>query len=123
MQTVHILKILHNFEYNSTCDLQISEMDDLALARQLQAQFDAEAAAGDNDDIAVIHVPPPSHSSTSSHKSISNEEKEEMSLIDPRWETIDPIPDVRALFVEFNDKYFWGRLASVEVRWSPRMTL
>ena len=45
------------------------------------------------------------------------------SLVDPIWELIDPNPDARDLFLQFNDRYFWGKLSAVEVRWSPRMTL
>uniref|UniRef100_A0A8C4NB54 DNA-dependent metalloprotease SPRTN n=1 Tax=Eptatretus burgeri TaxID=7764 RepID=A0A8C4NB54_EPTBU len=45
------------------------------------------------------------------------------SLIDASWEMADPNPDVRALFMQFNDLYFWGKLAGVEVKWSTRMTL
>ena len=44
------------------------------------------------------------------------------SIVDQSWETIDPTPDVRAMFLSFNDKYFWGKLAGCEVKWSPRMT-
>ncbi|KFQ29432.1 SprT-like domain-containing protein Spartan, partial [Mesitornis unicolor] len=39
------------------------------------------------------------------------------------WELLDPSPDVHGLFVQFNQALFWGRLAAVEVSWSPRMTL
>ncbi|CAH8564185.1 unnamed protein product [Dicrocoelium dendriticum] len=46
-----------------------------------------------------------------------------MSLVDPAWELIDPSPDIRALFSNFNAEYFDGSLGAVEVRWSPRMTL
>ncbi|KAG8450296.1 hypothetical protein GDO86_002809 [Hymenochirus boettgeri] len=46
-----------------------------------------------------------------------------MSIIDPSWELLDPNPDIRALFLQFNDLFFWGKLSGVEVRWSPRMTL
>ncbi|KNC96182.1 uncharacterized protein SPPG_08337 [Spizellomyces punctatus DAOM BR117] len=35
----------------------------------------------------------------------------------------DPNPDLHALFLAFDQQYFDGRLASVEVRWSDRMTL
>jgi len=45
------------------------------------------------------------------------------SLVDPFWEMTDPNPEIRALFLQFNDRFFWGRLSCVEVRWSPRMTL
>lgn len=46
-----------------------------------------------------------------------------LSIVDETWETLDPNPDVRAMFLEFNDMFFWGKLSGVEVRWSPRMTL
>jgi len=36
---------------------------------------------------------------------------------------IDPNPDIRALFFEFNQHYFQGKLSGVEVKWSPKMTL
>lgn len=46
-----------------------------------------------------------------------------LSIVDESWETLDPNPDVRAMFLEFNDMFFWGKLSGVEVKWSPRMTL
>jgi len=46
-----------------------------------------------------------------------------MSVVDPKWEVLDPNPQLHALFLAFNDQYFYGRLAGVEVKWSPRMTL
>ena len=46
-----------------------------------------------------------------------------LSIVDPCWELIDPIPDIRELFVQFNGAYFEGKLAGVEVKWSSRMTL
>uniref|UniRef100_A0A915AUI1 SprT-like domain-containing protein n=1 Tax=Parascaris univalens TaxID=6257 RepID=A0A915AUI1_PARUN len=45
------------------------------------------------------------------------------SLVDPQWELLDPTPDVRALFVQFDDIFFEGKLAGCEVKWSTRMTL
>uniref|UniRef100_H2YD65 DNA-dependent metalloprotease SPRTN n=1 Tax=Ciona savignyi TaxID=51511 RepID=H2YD65_CIOSA len=42
---------------------------------------------------------------------------------DPRWELIDPNPNIHALFQQFNKLYFWRALDMVEVRWSARMTL
>ncbi|VDM48149.1 unnamed protein product [Toxocara canis] len=45
------------------------------------------------------------------------------SLVDPQWELIDPTPDIRALFLQFNDVFFEGKLVGCEVTWSPRMTL
>lgn len=46
-----------------------------------------------------------------------------LSIVDETWEMMDPNPDVRAMFLEFNDMFFWGKLCGVEVKWSPRMTL
>ncbi|XP_068564591.1 DNA-dependent metalloprotease SPRTN [Cebidichthys violaceus] len=46
-----------------------------------------------------------------------------LSIVDASWETLDPSPDVRAMFLEFNNTFFWGKLCGVEVKWSPRMTL
>ncbi|XP_068433870.1 DNA-dependent metalloprotease SPRTN [Clinocottus analis] len=46
-----------------------------------------------------------------------------LSIVDASWETLDPSPDVRAMFLEFNDTFFYGKLNGVEVKWSPRMTL
>ena len=57
------------------------------------------------------------------HHDSTKEPTNSMSLVDPYWETTDPNPDIRALFLQFNDRFFWGRLAGIEVRWSPRMTL
>uniref|UniRef100_T1JGT5 Protein with SprT-like domain at the N terminus n=1 Tax=Strigamia maritima TaxID=126957 RepID=T1JGT5_STRMM len=53
----------------------------------------------------------------------SRPKNETKSVADGSWETIDPVPDVHALFLQFNDEYFWGKLDGIEVKWSPRMTL
>ncbi|VDO12408.1 unnamed protein product [Rodentolepis nana] len=47
----------------------------------------------------------------------------EISLVDPMWEAIDPTPDIRQLFIDFDTQFFGGKLKSVEIRWSKRMTL
>ncbi|XP_051909241.1 DNA-dependent metalloprotease SPRTN isoform X1 [Hippocampus zosterae] len=72
------------------------------LALQLQEQFDNDA----NDRPLVPWKP-----------------ERPLSVVDASWETLDPTPDVRAMFLEFNDRFFWGKLSGVEVKWSPRMTL
>ena len=46
-----------------------------------------------------------------------------LSIVDETWELIDPVPNIHELFIQFNQAYFEGKLAGVEVRWSPRMTL
>ena len=33
-----------------------------------------------------------------------------LSVVSNEWETIDPTPDLHALFIEFNQTFFWGRL-------------
>lgn len=38
-------------------------------------------------------------------------------------ELIDPHPDIRALFVQFDKEYFGSVLGGVEVSWSSRLTL
>ncbi|XP_072503581.1 DNA-dependent metalloprotease SPRTN [Notamacropus eugenii] len=73
--------------------------EDFVLALKLQEEWNTEVPA---------FVSPP---------------KEPKSLVDEAWELVDPNPDPRALFVQFNELYFWGRLEAVEVKWSFRMTL
>ncbi|MBN3314456.1 SPRTN protein, partial [Atractosteus spatula] len=79
--------------------------EDFLLALQLQDQFDQEAGE-------LVTYP------WSSFRP-----ERPLSIVDESWEMLDPSPDVRAMFLQFNDMFFWGRLAGVEVKWSPRMTL
>lgn len=44
-------------------------------------------------------------------------------LGDPQYDLIDPCPDIHALFIEYNKKYFWNTLGSCIVEWSKRMTI
>uniref|UniRef100_A0A8C5C909 DNA-dependent metalloprotease SPRTN n=1 Tax=Gadus morhua TaxID=8049 RepID=A0A8C5C909_GADMO len=53
----------------------------------------------------------------------TNRVERPMSIVDESWEILDPSPDVRAMFLEFNAMFFEGKLSGVEVKWSPRMTL
>ncbi|PAV61185.1 hypothetical protein WR25_06825 [Diploscapter pachys] len=47
----------------------------------------------------------------------------EEDLTHPRWELIDPTPDVHALFKEFDRRFFNERLINqCYLTWSPRMT-
>ena len=87
---------------------------DYALALQLQEEYNREQEAVVPDE--------PSVPSTSS-QSPPGAGNSAVSLADDSWELLDPNPDIRALFLQYNDRFFWGRLAGVEVRWSPRMTL
>lgn len=89
--------------------IEISENDDLAYALSLQEELDQEQnEEKPNHNFAV---------------SSSSKLSAPVSVVDDSWELIDPIPDVRQLFLQFNDVYFKGLLGSVEVKWSPRMTL
>lgn len=33
-----------------------------------------------------------------------------ISVVSNDWETIDPTPDLHALFIQFNETFFWGQL-------------
>ncbi|XP_043075291.1 DNA-dependent metalloprotease SPRTN [Puntigrus tetrazona] len=104
------------------------ENDDFLLALRLQEQFDQETATAgwtdedcpsskkrriDSSESGLMDVIPYSQPSP----------ERPLSIVDESWETLDPSPDVRAMFLQFNDKFFWGKLSGVEVKWSPRMTL
>ena len=88
--------------------------DDLALARRLQSQFDEEFAHEE-----VVDLIPEAFRTPSKNKQTSKT----MSLVAPEWEDVDPTPDLHAMFLQFNAKFFWGRLVGCEVKWSPRMTV
>uniref|UniRef100_A0A8D0EAH8 DNA-dependent metalloprotease SPRTN n=1 Tax=Salvator merianae TaxID=96440 RepID=A0A8D0EAH8_SALMN len=83
--------------------------EDFLLALRLQAEWEAE----DNEVREVSAVP----------GSRAGDLPRALSVVDEAWELLDPSPDVRGLFMQFNESLFWGRLAAVEVKWSPRMTL
>ena len=99
-----------------------SVVDDYALALQLQEQFDREdeiihvGTEGGTSYFSVDNV-----ISGSNNQSVAG--KSGSSLCDETWELIDPSPDAWALFIEFNQKFFWGKLTGVELKWSNRMTL
>jgi len=44
--------------------------------------------------------------------------KSSLSVVSPDWETLDPTPDIQELFIEFNDRFFNGKLAFCFVTWS-----
>ena len=95
--------------------------DDLMVALVLQEQ---EALLCEDEDLAkCLYSEEKSAILSKRHEESSQSTDKNMSIVDKRWDLIDPTPDIRALFVEFNRKYFWSTLDTVEVRWSPRMTL
>ncbi|MCJ8749935.1 hypothetical protein PDJAM_G00193280 [Pangasius djambal] len=103
--------------------------EDFLLALQLQEQFDNEVSASvwsdDNSDSYPLSKKRKVESSEWSVGSYSRPVQPErpLSIVDESWEMLDPNPDVRAMFLQFNDMFFWGKLSGVEVKWSPRMTL
>ncbi|KAI8138066.1 SprT-like family-domain-containing protein [Fennellomyces sp. T-0311] len=93
---------------------------DLALARELQEQ---EMAAFDTQkidaDLALARALQDQATGSSSSKPIVIDS----TTPDPDNELYDPTPDLHQLFLAFDRQYFKGQLASVEVKWSTRMTL
>lgn len=45
------------------------------------------------------------------------------SVVDSSLELTNANPNIYKLFKEFNNKYFYSALGSVEVKWSKKMTL
>ena len=98
------LKLQNDFD--SEFASNIRHFEDISLATQLQQQENRNVI---NNEKTYQKIPP-------------NEKAEKCNLANESWEMIDPTPDAWALFVEFDKKYFWGKLAGVEVSWSSRMT-
>ncbi|XP_053499479.1 DNA-dependent metalloprotease SPRTN [Ictalurus furcatus] len=102
---------------------------DFLLALQLQEQFDNEVPASVwSDDTSDGYPLSKKRKVESSEWSVVSynrpvQPERPLSIVDESWEMLDPNPDVRAMFLQFNDLFFWGKLSGVEVRWSPRMTL
>ncbi|KAJ8270701.1 hypothetical protein GJAV_G00118250 [Gymnothorax javanicus] len=103
--------------------------EDFLLAVQLQEQFDFEASTFTTNAVDYNVDPVSKKRKVDSSGSVvssyptSFEPERPMSIVDESWEMLDPSPDVRAMFLQFNDMFFWGKLCGVEVKWSPRMTL
>lgn len=102
-----------------------SPADDFAVALQLQEQLYRE-----NDGSDDMYIADASNGFTfdgyvdmSFGARKTSGANAGSSLCDESWELVDPSPDAWALFIEFNKKYFWGKLTGVELRWSTRMTL
>lgn len=110
--------------------------DDFLLAIQLQEQFDNEyetsllssdgfehSSLGQIEKKRKVETAGGRSDVVPCWKSAAVKPERPMSIVDESWEMLDPNPDVRAMFLEFNDMFFWGKLSGVEVKWSPRMTL
>ncbi|XP_062857896.1 DNA-dependent metalloprotease SPRTN isoform X2 [Trichomycterus rosablanca] len=104
------------------------EDKDFLLALQLQEQFDNEVLAHTWSDDNSDSYPLSKKRRVESDWDVVEysqpvQPERPLSIVDESWETLDPSPDIRATFLEFNDMLFWGKLSGVEVKWSPRMTL
>ena len=88
---------------------------DLALAWSLQFE--------DDEANCVVNEARSSNGPNSNWPVSSGNASLPLSIVDESWELIDPVPNIHDLFLQFNNAYFDGKLAGVEVRWSPRMTL
>ncbi|CAJ1077993.1 DNA-dependent metalloprotease SPRTN [Xyrichtys novacula] len=106
---------------------------DFLLAIQLQEQFDNEYETsllsnsfedpGQSSKKRKVEVAGGGGSDLVPYWKPTAQPERPLSIVDETWEMLDPNPDVRAMFLEFNDMFFWGKLSGVEVKWSPRMTL
>ncbi|KAA0708921.1 SprT-like domain-containing protein [Triplophysa tibetana] len=102
------------------------EDEDFLLALSLQEEFNQEASGTlrNDDDYPSSKKRKIDSSNVLDVVPFSQSRPERpLSIVDESWETLDPNPDVRAMFLQFNDMFFWGKLCGVEVKWSPRMTL
>uniref|UniRef100_A0A672NUQ0 DNA-dependent metalloprotease SPRTN n=1 Tax=Sinocyclocheilus grahami TaxID=75366 RepID=A0A672NUQ0_SINGR len=98
------------------------EDEDFLLALRLQEQFDQETATDeDHPSSKKRKIESSGLMDVMSYSQPSPERP--LSIVDASWEMLDPSPDVRAMFLQFSDQFFWGKLSGVEVKWSPRMTL
>ncbi|KAE8578946.1 hypothetical protein XENTR_v10023844 [Xenopus tropicalis] len=48
---------------------------------------------------------------------------EQLSVVDPYWEVLDPKPDIHALFDDFNKRFFRGLLPPIDLKWSNRLCI
>ena len=89
---------------------------DYMLALQLQMQLDADDSEYDAKKTSA-------QTSSKSPNKFSSQSNASEAISNPEWDLIDPCPDIRAMFQEFDKKYFWNSLGSCIVEWSKRMTI
>ncbi|XP_063704788.1 DNA-dependent metalloprotease dvc-1-like [Culicoides brevitarsis] len=83
-------------------------MDDYALARKLQEEENQK-----NQDVQII--------SNKENYYPSNELNSTQNLVHPEWEIVDPTPNIHILKGQYDNKFFQGKLALVELEWSKVM--
>lgn len=95
------------------------EDEDFKLALQI---FQAEKQDEDRDYQLALSLQDESENSEPRlHGTVG--EASTLSVVDDSWEMCDPNPDIRELFIQYDGLFFDGKLAGIEVKWSPRMTL
>ena len=102
-------KVYKNFqEIVELDDDDALENEDYLLALQMQFDEDEEDA-NSKWKPSELKVMRPLEMKTMNHGP--------SDLLDPQWELIDPAPDIRVMFQEFDKKYFWNSLGSCLVEW------
>jgi predicted SprT family Zn-dependent metalloprotease len=96
---------------------EFEQDDDFMIALQIQMQLDEDETRSVSKKEASVGDLALSLPSTTPRQPTTS------SLMDPNWELVDPSPDIRALFQQFDKLYFWNRLGSCVVEWSKRMTI
>lgn len=94
-------------------------LDDSEIARLLQEEYDREVAVPYQE----LTTDTNSRASSSAQQNSYLPFTSDLSPVDPSLEFTDPTPNINELFLQFNAQFFWGKLAGIEVKWSPRMTL
>lgn len=95
------------------------EDEDFSVALELHLQINEENEYRES----LLTWDRPSTKAPVERSVVPYSSRRDLSVVDDFWELNDPNPDLRSLFVEFNEAFFFGKLSHVEVRWSPRMTL
>ncbi|XP_030379059.1 uncharacterized protein LOC115627506 [Scaptodrosophila lebanonensis] len=134
-------------EVRRSQDIPKAHESDYDLAVRLQKELNAEADPSSSDgdlvesspkdvvnltqalgDIARPKSPRPQMSapSTKDKSSMTAHIDDDylnhtQNLVHPEWELVDPTPDVFAMFVRFDQRFFQDRLGAVRVEWSKRM--
>ena len=109
MSSSQLVIDLSSYTFDELDEENKSADDDFMLALQLQMQMeDDEENPNDISQKELVSKKP---------------SRVESLVVDPEWDLIDPCPDIRALFQEYDKKYFWSRLGSCIVEWSKRMTI
>jgi hypothetical protein len=85
------------------------ENDDYMIALQMQMQMDEENDCVYDQEGGGKIVKKEGEKSSQPFQQFDSK----YELLDPQWELIDPSPDIRAMFQEFDKKYFGTRWAVV----------